>query len=114
MESLPIINKTYEVYKTIVDINAHLPRHFRYSLGVSAENTILALLEYLIMAKHAPKTVKISYLLRAHSSLEIARMKIRLFLELKLVNETRIFQTQAVLEEIGRMLGGWLKSVGSQ
>lgn len=44
---------------------------------------------------------------------EVSRLKLRLFLELKLANETKILQTQAKLEEIGRMLGGWLKSVKS-
>jgi len=38
-------------------------------------------------------------------------LKLRLCLELKLANETKIFQAQSALEEIGRMLGGWLKSV---
>ena len=108
---LPVINRTYEVYKTIVDINNHLTKRWRYSLGISVENTILSLLEDLIMAMHAPKPMKSPYLIRASARLEIARLKFRLFLEFKLVNETRIFQTQATLLEIGRMLGGWMKSV---
>ncbi|MDA1292189.1 MAG: hypothetical protein O3A81_00215 [bacterium] len=40
-------------------------------------------------------------------------LKLRLFLELKLVNETKVFQAQSVTEEIGRQIGGWLKSVQS-
>jgi len=63
------------------------------------------------MAQHAPKPLKATYLIQASATLEILRLKFRLLLELHLVNETRIFQVQAVLEEIGRMLGGWLKSV---
>jgi hypothetical protein len=39
---------------------------------------------------------------------------LRLLLELKLCNETKIFQTQAQMEETGRMLGGWLKAAQSQ
>ena len=104
-----IYNKTYEVYKTIVDINNHLTKRWRYSLGISVENTILSLLEDLIMAMHAPKPMKSTYLNKPSARLEIARLKFRLFLEFKLVNETRIFQTQATLLEIGRMLGGWMK-----
>ena len=65
------------------------------------------------MAKHAPKTTKVTYLIRANATLEITRLKFRLFLELKLANETSIFQIQAILAEIWRMLGGWLKSVQS-
>jgi len=58
--------------------------------------------------------MKGSYLIKASASLEVAIMKVRLLLELKLINETNIFQIQAKLEEIGKMIGGWLKSTYSQ
>lgn len=74
---------------------------------------MLKCLEDLIMAKNAPKTLKSGYLIRASSQLEISTLKLRLILELSLVNETKIFQLQSKLTEIGRMLGGWLKSVQS-
>jgi len=108
--SLPIINKTYEAYKTLVDINHKLNKRWAFSLGLSTENSLLKLLEQLIMAKNAPKPIKATYLIKASAQWETATLKIRLLLELKLVNETRIFQLQANLAEIGRMLGGWLKS----
>ena len=113
MEELPIINRTYEVYKSLVDINDHLEKRWRYSLGVSLENNVLSLLQELIMAKNAPKPLKSSYLIKAGGHLEVAVLKLRLFLELKIANETKIFQTQSKLAEIGRMLGGWLKSVNT-
>ena len=62
------------------------------------------------MAKNAPRPLKTGYLIKASTYLETAALKVRLLLELKLVNETQIFQLQANLAEIGRMLGGWLKS----
>ena len=113
MESLPIINKTYEAYKAIIDLNNRLEKRRRYSIGLSLENSVLDCMETLIMAKNAPKPLKAGYLIKAGSHLEIATLKLRLLLELALANETRIFQTQTILAEIGRMLGGWLKSVQS-
>jgi len=113
METLPIINRTYEIYKFSVELNDHLEKRKRYSLGNSLENSIINLLQELIMAKNAPKSLKSAYLIRAGSHLEIATLKLRLFLELNLANKTRIFQTQAKLAEIGRMLGGWLKSLNN-
>ncbi len=85
----------------------------RYSLGNSLENTLLIMLENFIMAKNAPKPLKAAYLIKAGAQQETAILKLRLILELKLANETRIFQTQAKLAEVGRMLGGWLKSLSS-
>lgn len=75
------------------------------------ETTLLALLEHLILAKNAPKPLKASYLLKSSGLHEVALLKLRLYLELELVNSTRVFQSQAKCAEIGRMLGGWLKSV---
>ncbi|MBU2552843.1 MAG: four helix bundle protein [Bacteroidetes bacterium] len=106
----PIINKTYEVYKTLVDINHKLNKRWAFSLGLSTENSLLELMGQLIMAKNAPKPLKTAYLIKASAHWETTTLKIRLLLELKLVNETRIFQLQSNLAEIGRMLGGWLKS----
>ena len=114
MSSFPIINLSYEVYKNLIDINHKLNKRWRHSLGISAENTILELIEELVMAKNSPKPFKASYLIKAGAKLEVVRLKLRLFLEFGLVNETSVFQLQAKLEEIGRMLGGWLKSTHNQ
>lgn len=92
-------------------MNYRLEKRWRYSLGQSLEKTILDLLEQLIMAKNAPKTLKAPYLIKASSHLEVAVLKTRLMLELKLANETKIFQNQSKMAEAGRMIGGWLKSV---
>lgn len=65
------------------------------------------------MAKNAPKTLKSPYLIKASGFAELATLKLRLFLELGIANETKIFQAQSQLLEIGRMLGGWLKSLNT-
>jgi uncharacterized protein (UPF0216 family) len=109
---ISIIEKTYEVYKGVVDINNHLEKRWRYSLGHSLEESVLSLLDSLIMAKHAPKTLKTSYLLKSMSHLEISRLKLRLVLEFKAAkNETNVFKMQLHNEEIGKMLGGWIRSL---
>ena len=99
METLPIINLTYEMYKVIVDLNASLNKRWRYSLGVTLEQSIMKLLEELIMAKYAPKPLKASYLIKASAQLDITRLKVRLLLDLKLVNETKISVSRGGTED---------------
>ena len=65
------------------------------------------------MAKNAPKPLKAPYLIEASSHLEIVTLKLRLLLELKLGSATTIFQIQEATAEIGRMLGGWLRSLNA-
>ncbi len=91
-------------------MNNRLEKRYRYSLGQSLENSALDCLSDLIMAKNAPKSMKYSHLIKASSHLEICTLKLRLLLELNLANETKIFQAQANVAEIGRMLGGWIRS----
>lgn len=111
MDTLPIINKTYELYKQIVDTSEHLNKRWRFSLGKSIEDTVLGLLSELIMAKNAPKPLKAGYLIKACAHQETCMLKLRLCLELKLVNETKVFQAQSTVEEVGRQIGGWLRSM---
>lgn len=108
--TLPVINRIYELYKLATDLNAHAEKRWRYSLCMSLETSILACLEECIMAKNAPKPMKAAYLIKASAHLETAVLKLRLMLELGIANETRIFQAQAIAAEIGKMLGGWLRS----
>lgn len=63
------------------------------------------------MAKNAPKPIKAAHLIKASAHLETAVLKLRLMLELGAANETRIFQAQAKAAEIGKQLGGWLRSL---
>lgn len=113
MDSLPIINNSYDLYKGITETVTKLQKRWQYSLGISIENSLLDCMELLIMAKNAPKPLKGGYLIKASAKHETLILKLRLLLDLNLVNATQIFQLQAQLAEIGRMLGGWLKSTHS-
>lgn len=95
-------------------MNSKLDKRWRHSLGISIENSLLECFELLIMAKNAPKPLKTGYLSKAGSKHEIVLHKTRLLLELKLANDTKIFQLQAKLAEVGRMIGGWMRAMQSQ
>lgn len=98
------------MYKFVVEANHHIDKRWRYTLGASLESSVLELISEVIMAKHAPRHVRVTYLLKAGAHLEIIRFKLRACLELEVMNETQIFQAQSHASEIGRMLGGWIKS----
>lgn len=52
--------------------------------------------------------------MKASAELEVVTLKLRLVLELNIENETRIFQAQSRIRDIGRMAGGWIKSLQTQ
>ena len=111
MDELPIINSSYEFHKKLVDMTTRIEKRFRYSLAGKIEELSLSLIELLIMAKHAPKTLKAGYLIKSVAYLETIRLMLRLMLELGCVEETAVFKLQEQAAETGRMLGGWLRSL---
>lgn len=90
---------------------ARVEKRFRYSLSGKIEELSLSLIELLVMAKHAPKTLKAGYLIKAIGLLETVRLMLRLMLELGCAEETAVFKLQEQAAETGRMLGGWLRSL---
>lgn len=111
MQELPVINRTQELYESVIKITAKLPKLQQQTIGKRLEDNILTLLELLIMSKHAPKAHKGAYLVKATAQAEITQFQLRILITQKLANETTLHQLQAKVTEIGRMLGGWRKSV---
>jgi hypothetical protein len=114
MESeLPIIIKMYDLYKQLIECNTKVPKIHRYGIGQSTEQSLMTALENLLLAKYAPKPSKAKFLILSTAHIETLRFKLRLYLELGLVSETKVFQMQSTLQEIARMATGWRKSVGA-
>lgn len=111
MEELAVIKVTYEIYKKLAELNTTIDKKYRYTLGESVVESCASTLEQLILAKHAPKPLKASYLIQADAYSELTAMKLRAVLEMKLSNETNILKIQAKLTEARRQIGGWSKSV---
>lgn len=99
------------MYEAVSKITCKLPALQQRTIGKRLENSILLLLELLIMAKHAPSAHKGAYLVKASAQAEIVQFQLRILMNQKLANETTLHQLQAKVAEIGRMLGGWRKSV---
>ena len=73
---------SYDAYKAVFELEQHMKKPARYSVGLSLDQSILAMIETFVMAKHAPKPLKTPYLLKGVGYLESSRLKLRLFLEL--------------------------------
>ncbi|MES2971473.1 MAG: four helix bundle protein [Patescibacteria group bacterium] len=111
MEELSVITVTYEIYKKLITLTTTIDKKYRYTLGEPVVTSCATTLEQLILAKHAPKPIKASYLISADASAEMTALKLRAILELKLANETNVLKIQAKLTEARRQIGGWRKSV---
>lgn len=110
-DELTAITRTHELCISLSPITEKLPSLKRQTIGRRCEDSTLQLLELLIMAKNAPRAHKAAYLIKATAVNEIILFHIRTLMVQKLANETTLHQLAAKSTEIGRMIGGWRKSL---
>ena len=107
---IPIFKKTYELYKNLYGFRNTLPKQDRYTLWQKCETILLDTLEVLLLASQSSKTEKLSILEKASLNLNMFRIFVRLSKEVKAIDDKKYMMLQTSTDEIGRMLGGWIKS----
>lgn len=106
----PIFQKTYETYKTFYGYLVNFPKKDKYTLGQRCENALLDFLESVTIATSLPKQEKIPVLQRASTKLDLTKVLIRLCKDLKILDNKKYLELESSLQEIGKMLGGWIRS----
>ena len=89
------------------------PKHQRYSLGEKLENTIFETIEYVVFGNVQQKNFKDAYILKANTKIELLKLYFRLSSEINVIDEKSYLKVEEKLQEIGKMLGGWLKYLQS-
>lgn len=107
---IPIFQKTYDLYKTFYGFRASVQKQDRYTIWQRCENAILEILESILAASEAYKAEKVPLLQRASVKLNSLRIFLRLMKELRTIDNKKYVAFQEPVDEIGRMLGGWIKS----
>jgi len=109
-EELVVITKTYDLVLWSCHHTGKFPRNHRFVLGERIERTLYDLLETLIRAKYTRQRQEL--LAGANLTLEILRFQMRLAKDLQCLRvDSYGFATKAI-DEIGRLVGGWLKTSG--
>ena len=107
--NVSLIDRTYELVKWFLNHLAKFPRSQRYGLGQRIEDRLYGVLEGLVEAQYSPAQRKRERLLRVNLDLEILRMLTRLAHELTLLPHKSHEYAAEEMNEIGKMVGGWLR-----
>jgi hypothetical protein len=107
---IPIIQKTYVLYKSLHELQKTITKMERYSLWAKCQNTVLKTLEGLIRAGYMNQEQRHNQLLAVAVEVDLIRVFLRLSVDIKAVQLNKIIPIQQQVDEIGRMLGGWIKS----
>ena len=107
---IPIFKKTYELYKAFYAYRSNFKKQDRYALWQKCEGFILEVLENLLWASQLSKTEKLPVLEKTSVKLNLFRVFLRICKEVKVVDSRKYIEWQETVDEIGRMLGGWIRS----
>ena len=107
---IPIFKKTYDLYKTFYGYRDSITKQDRYTIWQRCENIILDILENILLASQIYKAEKLPTLEKVSLKLNFLRVFFRLMKEVKTIDGKKYIALQELVDEIGRMLGGWIKS----
>lgn len=94
-----------------MNIVPHIPKSSRYSIGLRIENKFLDLLEISYTAYFIQKADKAEKISECIFTLDIIKFFISVAWEGKLLSNKQYEEIALKLDEIGKMLGGWRKSL---
>jgi hypothetical protein len=107
-QELKVISDFYDFMLWLIRHTEKFPRHHRYSLGISIENRLQAILSLLLRAKYSHE--KGPWLNEANLELEILRFQIRLAKDLQAFPIKSQGHAISSMQDIGSQIGGWLRS----
>ena len=108
---IPIFHQLYKLYKLLHSYHGSIPKSQRYTLWQKCEGTSLDLLTLLISTSHCQGAERVRLLHALSHKLDLLKVLIRLAQETHTITLKQYTAIQDILQEVGQMIGGWLKSV---
>ena len=108
----PALEAMYQFMLWLVPTVDKFPRARKFTLGDRIETTALDVLDGLIAATYT--SGRDALLAQANLGLERLRFLFRLAMELRCIDTKRYEHAARSLDEIGRLVGGWMKAHRAQ
>ena len=80
-------------------------------MGERLESLTLSIIEGIYLANSLTAESKKSRLGLVNAELSLLKLMVRLAMEIKCLSQKQYLTLQADLQEVGRMLGGWIRSL---
>jgi hypothetical protein len=110
-QDAPILKKSVDLYKEFYAYLKEFPKKDQYMLGKRCEEYMLVFLESVFSAAGLPKEQKLSVLFKASAKLDTLKILFRMACELRMLDNKQYLSIQLKIQDIGKMLGGWIKSL---
>ncbi|MDO8504806.1 MAG: four helix bundle protein [Candidatus Liptonbacteria bacterium] len=113
LDKATILSRIKEGYLLWVNIVPHIARGARYTLGARIENKFLDLLELSYATYFSEKEKRLEKIARCIFVTDTLKFLISVAWEGKLISNKQFEDIAIKLEEVGKMLGGWRKSLNN-
>lgn len=107
---IPIYQKSYEFYKTLHSYQNTIPKSERFTIWQKCQNTCLDILEGLLLTAQMNWENRVSALYKVSLKVDIIRTFIRLSFDTKAIDQKKYLTLQKQVDEIGKMLWGWIRT----
>lgn len=105
------MGRLYDLYGIFHGHLIGFPKIQRYTLGHEIQNALLRLIRHVVSAIARGAGPESAHCLReASAELDLLRLLVRLSHETGSLPRKGYMQMQCILHEIGKQLGGWLRS----
>ncbi|MBP6884699.1 MAG: four helix bundle protein [Candidatus Pacebacteria bacterium] len=110
-----MLARTKEAYKVWHNYLIHLTRVDRYTIGVKIDETFTSILETIFRATFAyDKFEKLSLVSGAIGKCDLLKFFLQISWEQKIIDNKIYSSLILLLDEVGRMLGGWKKNLNEK
>jgi hypothetical protein len=106
---LPLIDAAYKLVVWSCQHIAKFPRSHRFTLGERLERQLYRILEGLLRARYCRDRMPL--LQGVNLDLEVLRFQFRLAKDLRCLATKSYGHAARTVNEMGRMVGGWLRAV---
>jgi len=109
--NLSLIQKLVQTYKLWHSFLPLFPKSSRYTLGAKLDSLFLEMVELIIKASYSDKGGKLISLTSGSFKLDLLKFFLQIAWEIKALDNKKYIRLSEKLNEIGKMLGGWIKSL---
>jgi four helix bundle protein len=109
MKESPIFTRTYDLLRWLIPATVKFPRQQRFVLAGALQQSALAFQEQIVRAAYSRQPRAL--LEEADATLALLRTQLRLCHDLELLSKGQFRHVAGMVNEIGKLLGGWLKTV---
>ena len=106
-----MIHKLIEAYKLWQENLPNFPKTSRYTLGSKIDQLFIEMTELVFTASYLLSEKKLICINKASAKLDLLKFFLRISWEIKALDNKKYAALSEKLDEIGKMLGGWIRQL---